>query len=381
MIEIEFDSMEEAAEAVRELSHLGKARIDKRTHQEVSRKFFLHCSYEKALHQLDDALRMFEEDLDDEDDENLVEYLCMALTVLKRLYETGRFRELEEKASSDVEKKLLEIVSEMDFEDRNISLKFEEYKKLSKEANELFENMIQLPLEESELEEDEEELDSPVSGKPDELHPDDSSKEEKSKREDENASENDNDSLPPGAKYFNKIIEIRGLKQYLLRPIIESVYFHMKSEDPYSCFMDGVYLDIGQLPDLFDASDFRIRMESNIYIKYFLTVGIEFILQMEDFMETLNDFDMVNEDVFEEVKMVSIIADQILSVLEKNKKVKYAKFMQEITEKINGGFFCFEDIDVEFSVDPEFIELIIKDLSRIGFIKTKGKKIIRYAGK
>ncbi|MDP3065770.1 MAG: hypothetical protein Q8N08_03445 [Methanobacteriaceae archaeon] len=34
-----------------------------------------------------------------------------------------------------------------------------------------------------------------------------------------------------------------------------------------------------------------------------------------------------------------------------------------------------------FNVDSEFLELIIKDLNRIGLIKTKGKKIIRYAGK
>ncbi|OPY28357.1 MAG: hypothetical protein A4E27_00355 [Methanobacterium sp. PtaU1.Bin242] len=269
MIEIEFDSMEDAAEAVKELSYLGKARIDKRIHQDVSRKLFLNSTYEKALDQLKNAEKIFEEEnLDDENDENLVEYLYVALTVLKKLFENGKFRELDNKDPIEVEKKLLEIVSEMDFNDTKVTLRFGEYEKLKKEANELYENMINLSIEKSNQDEDVEESYSPVSVKPDEVRHSGPSKEEESFSEDDITSEDDSDSLPPGAKYFNKLFEMSSLKQYMISPIIESVFFHRDSEDPYSCFIDGVYLDIGKLPDLFEASDFRIRLMSNIHITY-----------------------------------------------------------------------------------------------------------------
>lgn len=382
MIEIEFDSMEDAAEAVKELSYLGKARIDKRIHQDVSRKLFLNSTYEKALEQLKKAEKIFEEEnLDDENDENLVEYLSVALTVLKKLFETEKFRELDNNDPIEVENKLLEIVSEMDFDDTKVTHRFGEYEKIKKEAKELYENMIKLSIEKLDHLEDVEESDSPVSGKPDEVHHSDPSKEEESFSEDDIVYEDGSDSLPPGAKYFNKLFEMKSLKQYMISPIIESVLFHMDSEDPYSSFIDSVYLNIGKLPDLFEATDFRIRLMSNIHMAYFLTAGIEFVLHMQDFERTLSELPVVNEDVFEHIKMVSVIVDLILSALENYKKVKYGKFILDINEKINDEFFCLQDLDVEFNVDSDFIELIIKDLARIGFIKTKGKKIIKYAGK
>jgi len=107
-------------------------------------------------------------------------------------------------------------------------------------------------------------------------------------------------------------------------------------------------------------------------------LGLEFILQKNDLIDSLSELPVVNEDVIEEIQMVSVIADGILSTLEKHRKVKYRKFIFDATELFNDKIFNYDELDVEFSLDSDFVELIIKDLARIGLIKTKGKKIIRY---
>jgi len=107
-------------------------------------------------------------------------------------------------------------------------------------------------------------------------------------------------------------------------------------------------------------------------------LGLEFILQKNDLIDSLSELPVVNEDVIEEIQMVSVIADGILSILEKHRKVKYRKFIFDVTELFNDKIFNYDEVDVEFSLDSDFVELIIKDLARIGLIKTKGKKIIRY---
>ncbi|MEN4006568.1 MAG: hypothetical protein PQ964_04350 [Methanobacteriaceae archaeon] len=135
------------------------------------------------------------------------------------------------------------------------------------------------------------------------------------------------------------------------------------------------------MEDLFIATDFRTKFLSNIYVSYVLNIGLEFILQKEDLIDSLYELPVVNEDVFEHIQMVSVLVHGILSLLEKSKKVKYGQFIFDMTDRINNEIFTFEDLDVEYSVDSDFIELIIKDLDRIGLIKTKGKKTIKYVPK
>ncbi|MEN4020241.1 MAG: hypothetical protein PQ965_00690 [Methanobacteriaceae archaeon] len=140
-------------------------------------------------------------------------------------------------------------------------------------------------------------------------------------------------------------------------------------------------MNVPGLEDLFIATDFRTKFLSNIYVSYVLNIGLEFILQKEDLIDSLYELPVVNEDVFEHIQMVSVLVHGILSLLEKSKKVKYGQFIFDMTDRINNEIFTFEDLDVEYSVDSDFIELIIKDLDRIGLIKTKGKKTIKYVPK
>jgi len=340
MIEIEFDSMDDAVEALNELSYLGKAKIDKRiNHEIIMRKYFLNSNYDEALDALKNAEKRFEDISHDENDENPVEYLYTALTVLKKLFESGKFRELENKDLSEAEDKLFEIVAEIDLND-----KFRNLEMLKKKSEE--------------------------------FHSDDTL----DRAEDANDS---GDLLPDNN--LDKFLEIAWKRGFLINPILESVYFHKDSEDPCSCFMNGVYLNVTRLEDLFNAADLRMKILSNTYVSYILNLGLEFVFKKEDLIDSLSKLPVVDEDVFEDVfeqiQMVSVLADEILSSLEESKKVKYRKFILDMTDMLNNDIFSFKDLDVEFSIDSDFIEIIIKDLDKIGLIKIKGRKTIRYAAK
>lgn len=373
MIEIEFDSMEEAAEAVKELSYLGRAKIDKKINHHIERNFFLNSSYENALDQLKKAEKIFEAtENNNENDENPVQYLHAALTVLKKLFESEKFRELENKGPGEIEDKLFAIFAEMDVTDRGVYDKFRNFEILKKETNEVYDNVLKPEIEEIGPEDEVKESNLPTSDEPN--HNDLSDPEYSN-------SKKGCDSELPENNYLDKLFELTWKRQFLMNPIIESVYFHKDSQDPYSSFMDGVYLNVHKLADLFNASDFRMKVSSDIYVSYILDLGLEFILQKEDLINSISELPVVNENIVEEIQLVSVISDGILSLIEEAKKVKYRKFIFDVHESINGELFGNEELDVEFNVDSEFLELIIKDLNRIGRIKTKGKKIIRYAGK
>lgn len=363
MIEIEFDSMEAAVEAVNKLSHLGKAKIDKKINHDIMRNYFLNSNYEKALDRLKDAEKKFEAV---SHDENPLEYLYTALTVLKKLFESGKFIELENKGLSDAEDRLFEIVAEMDVND-----KFKNLEILKKEMSNAFKNIITSPIKEP-CHEDIKGSNSTVFEKTEESHFDDSL--------DHEASNSAGDFDDP-CNNLDKFMEITWKKRFLINPILESVYFHKDSEDPYSSFINGVYLNVTNLEDLFIASDLRIKILSNTYVSYILNLGLEFVLRGDDLIDSLSNLHVVNEDVFEEIHLVSVLVDTILSSLKKAKKVKYMKSIFDVTDTVNNDIICFEDLDVEFSIDSDFIELIIKDLDKIGLIKTKGKKTIRYTAK
>jgi len=364
MIEIEFDSMEAAVEAVNEISYLGNARIDKKINHDIMRNYFLNSNYEKALDKLKDAEKKLEVMYDH--DENPVEYLYVALTVLKKLFESGKFIELQNKGLSEAEDKLFEIVAEMGVND-----KFKNLKILKEEIADAFKNISTSPIKEP-YHEDIKGPNSTVFEKPEESHPDDSLDHETS----DSTSDFDDSS-----DSIDKFLEMSWKRQFLIYPILESVHFHKNSEDPYSCFMNGVYLKVTKLEDLFMAPDLRIEISSNIYVSYILNLGLEFILQKKDLIYSLSNLHVINEDVFEEIHLVSALVDAILSSLKKAKKVKYRKFIFDMTNTINNDVLCFEDHDVVFSIDSDFIELIIKDLDKIGLIKTKGRQTIKYAMK
>ncbi|NYB51662.1 MAG: hypothetical protein A4E26_00670 [Methanobacterium sp. PtaU1.Bin097] len=371
MIEIEFDSVEDATEAVRELHYLGRAKIEKKIHHDVSKHYYLNSAYEKALDELKNAEKIFETNKEYRNnvyvEENPADYLYIALTVLKKLFESGKFKELVNKNPSEAEDRLFEIDAEMDLNE-----KFRDIKVLKEETNEIFQKVLDSEIfQKPDDENDTKESDLPISNKPDEHGPDDSF---------QGDSDDPNDivnSKYPGDN-FAKLLDFNWKRQFLITPIIESVNFHSDSEDPYARFMYGVYLNVTHAEDLFFGADFRLKFASNIYVTYNLNLGLEFILQKNDLIDSLSELPVVNEDVIEEIQMVSVIADGILSTLEKHRKVKYRKFIFDATELFNDKIFNYDELDVEFSLDSDFVELIIKDLARIGLIKTKGKKIIRY---
>ncbi|MEN4006567.1 MAG: hypothetical protein PQ964_04345 [Methanobacteriaceae archaeon] len=138
MIEIEFDSMDAAMEALNKLSYLGKARVDKKINHEIMRNYYLNSNYEKALDALKNAEKEFEAM---SHDENPGEYLYTALTVLEKLFKSGKFRELKNKGPHDAEDKLFEIVAEIDLNDtfRNLEI-------LKKEMNDVFKNITSPPI-------------------------------------------------------------------------------------------------------------------------------------------------------------------------------------------------------------------------------------------
>lgn len=372
MIEIEFDSMDDAVEALNELSYLGKAKIDKKiNHEIITRNYYLNSNYEKALDALKNAEKTFEAISHDENDESPMEYLYTALSVLEKLFKSGKFRELGNKDLSEAEDKLFEIVAEIDVND-----KFRNLEILKKEMGDAFKNITTSPIKKPCHDDDVKESDSPAFEKSDESHPDNTLDHEGSNFED---ADDSGDSKLPDNNNFDKFLKIMWKRHFLINPILESVYFHRDSEDPYSCFTNNVYLNVTSLEDLFIATDLRMKILSNTHVSYVLNIGLEFILQEKELIDSLYELPVVNEDVFEQIQMVSILVHEILSSLEKSKKVKYRKFIFDMTDRINNDIFSFEDLDVEYSIDSDFIELIIKDLDKIGLIKTKGKKIIKYA--
>lgn len=331
MIEIKFGTREDAVKAVKVLSKFSNPRIGKKLEFRTQDECYLNLGYDQASLKLKEAKKIIEKSMENGD--NPAEYLLKALDLLKMLFESGKYLELVDVEEADeIEDKLFEVSEEL-----------KDIKNLKKEIEEGSEEFMKIL----------------------------SKRLEQTKEEDEEL------NFPP-KEILIKIAKLNQMRDFLLKPIIESLFRHSGAEDPYKSFVENVYLNVTGIADFFEE-DIRIKISSEVHVSYILNMDIGYIFQEEEFLNALSRLPILNEEVFDEVTVISTIAEEILSTLKVMRKAKYEKFVHKVAEKINETVYNTGDFDISTRIHEDVVEFVIKDLDRVGLIKTKGKRIIKYA--
>ena len=330
MIELKFETEEEAQFAVKELSYLGKIEVRKVVENYTEEKLYLTSNYDDAL------LKLKEQKIED-----ISEYSISVLKMLKTLFESNEFQDNRNLNLPQIEAIILKIASESGNE------KFLEYIKAKEEFKEKIESI----------------------------------KEYVSKDDDNDTNQKQFaiDQIPQlNDTNFDNFLEMNQLGNLLINPIYDSLTKHLPAEDPYSSFMNEVYLDVTEFREHFDITELRLKLNSEIFVSYTLNVGLEFIFQEDEFFEILEGLPLQNTNVIEDIQTMLVLAKTIILYIENVKKIKYQKLIKELYELINAKLISFDEIDLEFNIDTKIIELIIKDLARIKLIELIGKKIVKY---
>jgi len=326
MIELKFETEEDAKFAAKELSYLGTIHVKKEVKNYTEEKLYLISNYNDAL------LTLKEQKNGD-----INEYSINTLNMIKTLLESNEFQDNENLNPQQIEASISKIAIETGNET------FLKYIKAKEEFKEKIENM------------------------------------NKDGDNDTNQKHLTNNETPQlDENNVNNFLEMNQLSNLLINPVYDSLNKHLQAEDPYSSFMKEVYLDVTQFGEIFDVNKIRLKFNSEIFVSYILDVGLEFIFQTDEFMEILEVLPLENTSVIEEIQTMLVLAKTIILYIESVKKIKYQKLIEELYELINAKLISFGEIDLEFDIDTEIIELIIKDLARIKLIELTGKKVVKY---
>ena len=326
MIELKFETEEDAKFAAKELSYLGTIHVKKEVKNYTEEKLYLISNYNDAL------LTLKEQKNGD-----INEYSINTLNMIKTLLESNEFQDNENLNPQQIEASISKIAIETGNET------FLKYIKAKEEFKEKIENM------------------------------------NKDGDNDTNQKHLTNNETPQlNENNVNNFLEMNQLSNLLINPVYDSLNKHLQAEDPYSSFMKEVYLDVTQFGEIFDVNKIRLKFNSEIFVSYILDVGLEFIFQTDEFMEILEVLPLENTSVIEEIQTMLVLAKTIILYIESVKKIKYQKLIEELYELINAKLISFGEIDLEFDIDTEIIELIIKDLARIKLIELTGKKVVKY---
>ena len=140
-------------------------------------------------------------------------------------------------------------------------------------------------------------------------------------------------------------MDLNWKRTFLTGPIIECVYNYKDSADPLMSFMEHVYLNVDEIADFFDEDDIKPQLLSKVYVNNTLIFGLDCIFQ-EDFMDTLYELPIVNEEIFDEISTIFSITDGITQTLQETGRIKHNKLVQRATEKINQKMYVTETMNI-----------------------------------
>ncbi|KXB09307.1 hypothetical protein AKJ35_00995, partial [candidate division MSBL1 archaeon SCGC-AAA833F18] len=326
MIELWFESEEDAEKAADELSEFGRPTLGKRVDTRFSIYKFLEANYEEAVKELEEM----SEELDLEDEENPIEHLKKALTITRSLLEDGNYKKIAEAPDKiKAENILYKTVNEL-----------ESYRELKERVNQHIRKLA----EETE----------------------ESDEEERKLTADPEVSEEASDDL---ARYSLAM-------EFLINPVLSIVKKHASEENPLESFERNVHLDVTPISDRFDDLKQRIDLEARM--TYTVKLGIEHVLRMEDVIQRLRDAKFLNpaEEVLYRFLTLHLIASEVLSSVRGKKKTPYEEFVRGVKDRINTSIRELgEESDALPYTTGEAVRWIVQKLKRVGLVRKKGNKI------
>ncbi|KXB01463.1 hypothetical protein AKJ44_02510 [candidate division MSBL1 archaeon SCGC-AAA261F17] len=326
MIELWFESEEDAEKAADELSEFGRPTLGKRVDTRFSISKFLETNYEEAVKELEEV----SEELDLDDEENPIKHLKKSLTITRSLLEDGNYKKIAEAPDRmKAENVLYKTVNEL-----------ESYRELKERVNQHIRKLV----EETE----------------------ESGEEERELTAEPEVSEEAADDL---ARYSLAM-------EFLINPVLSIVKKHASEENPLKSFNRNVHLDVTPISNSFDDLKQRIDLEARM--TYTVKLGIEHVLRMEDVVQRLRDAKFLNsaEDVLYRFLTLHFIASEVLSSVRGKKKMPYEEFVRGVKERINTSIRELgEESDALPYTTDEAVRWIVQKLKRVGLVRKKGNKI------
>jgi len=319
MIEIWFPSKEEADEAADDLSDFGRPERRKRTETFHDRSEYLSSTYEEAVEKLEELSESEEES---EEDSKRARLLTRALSVTKSLFESGDHEEiLEAETREEAEDRLCEVAEDL-----------EEYGELRERVEKSMEEYMEASREEgAEVE-----------------FPDEASED---------------------------LEEYSLSRNFLVEPVLDSVFRYGGEDDPLEKFTDDVHLEVTPVTDWFEDVEKTLELKSQVV--HGLKLDVEHVLHHEEVLDRLKGRNTVNppEEIFYGFLSLGMIAGEILSTVRGRKKANYQEFVDEVVESVNNSVREGKEEKILLNTTRDTVEHLVKGLKRAGYVRKKGNKI------
>jgi hypothetical protein len=329
VIELKFETKKDVDLAVNKLSQYGKVDVFESVETKPIEKIYLISNYEDASYMLKELSL-----------KEINNYTIPALELVKNLFESGELSAHRQLDQTKINDSLYKIASETNnYKYLDYLSKQESY---NKEINKLKKKFI-------------ENMDYEI------------------------------DKTEFAVKKISKInetqlnkdkLELNNFINQFIVPIYNSIEIHFKSNDPYSSFMNEVYLDVTDFSDNFETSDLKVRLETDIVSSFTVNLGLEFVLLEDEFFYLIQKLTFKNNEVSPNVNAINVLTNFIIEYIQNVKKMEYVELIEQLYQEINQNLIDLGDLEILFRINKTIIEWIVKELARINMINIIGEKIV-----
>ena len=329
MIELKFETKKDVDLAVNELSQYGKVDVFESVETKPKEKIYLISNYEDANDMLKEVSL-----------KEVNSYTIPALEFVKNIFESGELSAHTRLDQTKVNEILYKVASETNnYKYLDYLSRLETYNKEVNEFKKKFLQDINYEIDKTEF----------------------------------------------AVKQISKIketklnkdkLELKKLINQFIVPIYKSIEIHFQANDPYSSFMNGVYLDVTDYSDNFKTSDLKVRLETDIISSYTVNLGLEFILLEDEFLYILQKLPLKNNEVPPNVDALNVLTNFIIDFIEDVEEMEYIELIEELYHEINANLIDLGDLEILFRINHTIVEWIVKELVKIDIISINGKKIV-----